>query len=136
MNRILVTGSTGNVGRHVVDQLTAAAARFRAMTRDPDAAGLPAGVEVVPGDLTVPESLDPSLRETDTVFLVWVAPPEAIAGALERIATHARRIVYLTAPLKTPHPFFRSSEWTWTNRFGRRRSQQEPGSAAESGHRA
>jgi glutaminase len=28
------------------------------------------------------------------------------AGALERIAKHARRIVFLTAPLKTPHPFF------------------------------
>ena len=27
-------------------------------------------------------------------------------GALERIAKHARRIVFLTAPLKTPHPFF------------------------------
>jgi uncharacterized protein YbjT (DUF2867 family) len=25
---------------------------------------------------------------------------------IERIATYARRIVYLTAPLKTPHPFF------------------------------
>jgi uncharacterized protein YbjT (DUF2867 family) len=40
------------------------------------------------------------------VFLVWVAPPAAAAGALERIAKHARRIVFLTAPLKTPHPFF------------------------------
>ena len=106
MNRILVTGSTGNIGRHVVDQLSAAGAEFRAMTRDPDAARLPAHLDVVRGDLTVPETLDACLREIDTVFMVWVAPPEAIAGALERIATHARRIVYLTAPLKTSHPFF------------------------------
>jgi uncharacterized protein YbjT (DUF2867 family) len=76
------------------------------MTRDPDAAHLPAHVDVVRGDLTVPESLDSCLQEIDTVFLVWVAPPEAIAGAVERIAKHVRRIVYLTAPLKTPHPFF------------------------------
>jgi uncharacterized protein YbjT (DUF2867 family) len=104
--RILVTGSTGNVGRHVVDQLTAAGAQFRAMTRDPDAARLPAHVDVVRGDFTVPESLDSCLQDIDTVFLVWVAPPDAIEGALERIAQHARRIVYLTAPLNTPHPFF------------------------------
>jgi uncharacterized protein YbjT (DUF2867 family) len=67
MNRILVTGATGNVGRHVVDQLTAAGVEFRAMTRDPDAAGLPPHVEVVRGDLTVPESLDSCLRDIDTV---------------------------------------------------------------------
>ena len=106
MNRILVIGGTGNVGRHVVDQLAATGARFRAMTRNPDAAGLPPQVEVVRGDLTVPETLDRCLQDIDTVFLVWVAPPAAVAGALERIAKHARRIVFLTAPLKTPHPFF------------------------------
>ena len=106
MHRILVTGSTGNVGRHVVDLLTAAGARVRAMTRDPDAARLPAHVDVVRGDLTVPESLDSCLQDIDAVFLVWVASPDAIEGALERIAKHSRRIVYLTAPLKTPHPFF------------------------------
>jgi uncharacterized protein YbjT (DUF2867 family) len=106
MNRILVIGGTGNVGRHVVDQLGATGARFRAMTRNPDAAGLPPHVEVARGDLTVPETLDPCLEDVDTVFLVWVAPPAAAPGALERIANHARRIVFLTAPLKTPHPFF------------------------------
>jgi uncharacterized protein YbjT (DUF2867 family) len=37
---------------------------------------------------------------------VSVASPAAVAGVLERIAKHARRIVFLTAPLKTPHPFF------------------------------
>jgi uncharacterized protein YbjT (DUF2867 family) len=113
MHRILVTGATGNVGRHIVDQLAAAGARCRAMTRDPAAAGLPAGIEVVRGDLTAPESLDSCLQDVETVFLVWVAPPsaevdgkDAISRAVERIAKHARRIVYLTAPLKTPHPFF------------------------------
>jgi uncharacterized protein YbjT (DUF2867 family) len=106
MNRILVIGGTGNVGRQVVYQLAATGARFRAMTRNPDAAGLPLGVEVVRGDLMVPETLDRCLQDIDTVFLVWVAPPAAAAGALERIAKHARRIVFLTAPLKTPHPFF------------------------------
>jgi len=37
MNRILVIGSTGNVGRQVVDRLAARGARFCAMTRNPDA---------------------------------------------------------------------------------------------------
>lgn len=106
MNRILVIGGTGNVGRQVVYQLGTTGARFRAMTRNPDAAGLPPQVEVVRGDLTVPETLDRCLEDVDTVFLVWVAPPAAAPGALERIANQARRIVFLTAPLKTPHPFF------------------------------
>jgi len=106
MNQILVIGGTGNVGRHVVDQLLASGARFRVMTRNPDAVSLPPQAGVVRGDLTVPETLDRCLEGTDTVFLVWVAPPEAAPGALERIAAHARRIVFLTAPLKTPHPFF------------------------------
>src|SRR5215218_3566340 len=106
MNRILVIGGTGNVGRQVVDQLRRTGARFRVMARSPDAAGLPPQVEVVRGDLTVPETLDRCLQEVDTVFLVWVAPPTAAPGALKRIADHARRIVFLTAPLKTPHPFF------------------------------
>ena len=109
MNRILVIGGTGNVGRQVVDQLAATGSRFRAMTRNPEAAGLPAQVEVVRGDLTIPETLDPCLQDIDTVFLVWVAPPAAAAGAVERIAKHARRIVFLTAPLKTPHPFFQQA---------------------------
>jgi len=38
---------------------------------------------------------------------VWVAPAEAVAPALERIAKRARRIVFLSAPLKTAHPLFR-----------------------------
>jgi uncharacterized protein YbjT (DUF2867 family) len=103
---ILVIGGTGNVGRHVVSQLAAAGARFRVMSRNSDSVRLPQHVEVMRGDLTVPATLDRCLQDIDTVFLVWVAPPSAAEVALERIAKHARRIVFLTAPLKTPHPFF------------------------------
>ncbi len=106
MSRTLVIGATGNVGRQVVSQLAATDQQVRALTRNPDAARLPAQVEVAHGDLTCPESLDRCLAGIDTVFLVWTAPPAAVVPALERIAKHVRRIVFLSAPLKTPHPFF------------------------------
>jgi uncharacterized protein YbjT (DUF2867 family) len=104
--RPLVIGATGTVGRHVVFGLVAAGARVRAMTRNPAAARFPAGVEVMHGDLTAPDTLDQCLDGIDAVFLVWTAPPPAADAALDRITKRARRIVFLSAPLKTPHPFF------------------------------
>lgn len=106
MRRVLVIGGTGNVGRHVVRELRTAGAPVRIMTRDPAAAGLPPDVEVAYGDLTKPETLEHCLNDVTTVFLVWVAPPAAAPAALQRIASHVRRLVFLTSPLKTPHPFF------------------------------
>ena len=106
MNRILVIGATGTVGRQVVSQLEATRATIRAMTRNPSAAGLPLRAEVVRGDLTAPDTLDSCLEGIDTVFLVWTAPPATVASVVERIAKRARRVVFLSAPLKTPHPLF------------------------------
>jgi uncharacterized protein YbjT (DUF2867 family) len=106
VNRILITGATGNIGGQVVSQLLAAGLQVRALVRNPQAARLPPQVEVAPGDLTAPDTLDKCLDGIDTVFLVWVAPAEAAPPALERIARRARRIVFLSAPLKTAHPLF------------------------------
>jgi len=103
---VLVTGATGRVGRMVVDLLADAGLPVRALTRRPEEAALPAGVEVVTGDLTVPESLDAALRGVDAVFLVWTVPPATAPAVVERIATYARRVVFLSAPHRTPHPFF------------------------------
>ena len=110
MKRILVTGATGNVGRQVVSQLLATDVRVRALTRNPDAAGLPPEVERVRGDLTVPASLDGCLDGVDAMFLVWSAPPGAALAAVDRMTKQARRIVFLSSPHRTPHPFFQASQ--------------------------
>ncbi|MDX3226308.1 NAD(P)H-binding protein [Streptomyces sp. ME19-01-6] len=89
---IVVTGATGNVGRHVVDELVAAGAEVRALTRDPDSARLPEGVRVA-------RTADLPLEGADAVFLnpavVWDKGP----GELLREAARAgvRRIVTLSS---------------------------------------
>jgi len=110
MKRILVTGATGNVGRQVVSQLLATDVRVRALIRNPDAAGLPPEVERVRGDLTVPATLDGCLDGVDAMFLVWSAPPGAALAAMDRMTKQARRIVFLSSPHRTPHPFFQASQ--------------------------
>ncbi|HVH56847.1 MAG TPA: NAD(P)H-binding protein, partial [Vicinamibacterales bacterium] len=105
MKRILVTGATGNIGREVVAQLRTTNNRVRAMTRSPASANLPEGVDVVRGDLTS-DVLDDCLAGVDAVFLVWTAPIAAAAAAVQRIASHAERIVLLSSPHRTEHPFF------------------------------
>lgn len=76
------------------------------MSRNPCPGDLPADVEVVRGDLSAPDTLDACLDGIDSVFLVWMGPLSAAAAAIAKIAAHARRIVLLTSPHRTPHPFF------------------------------
>lgn len=106
MQRILVTGATGTVGHQVVEQLLATDVQVRALTRDPSSANFPAEVDVMRGDLTVPETLDACLDGVDVVFLVWTADPRAVSTAVDRISKYARRIVFLSSPHQTPHPLF------------------------------
>jgi uncharacterized protein YbjT (DUF2867 family) len=110
MDRILVIGASGRVGRQVVSQLLTTDTRIRALFRNPQSAGLPPEVEVVAGDLTQPATLDACLDGVDAVFLVWTAPPATVSQVIERIAKHARRIVFLSSPHQTAHPLFQASQ--------------------------
>ena len=104
---VLVTGGTGRVGSAVAGLLAGAGVPVRVLTRRSEAAAmLPANVEVVTGDLTVPGSLDAALRGVGAVFLVWTAPPATAPAVVERLAAYARRVVFLSSPHQTPHPFF------------------------------
>jgi uncharacterized protein YbjT (DUF2867 family) len=104
--RILVTGASGQIGRELVAQLRAGGVPVRALSRKPQQTSFPAGVEVASGDLTAPETLDSAVDNVSAVFLVWMAPLAPAAAAIDRIAPRVRRIVFLSAPIRTNHPFF------------------------------
>jgi uncharacterized protein YbjT (DUF2867 family) len=74
MNRILVIGGTGTVGRQVLSQLAMTGAQVRALTRKPSAARLPPQVEVVRGDLTLPETLDGCLEARRELLTIGSLP--------------------------------------------------------------
>ena len=103
---VLVTGATGRIGRRVVDRLVEAGVPVRALTRRPADADLPSVVEVVSGDLTAPDSIETALDGVTTVFLVWTLPLEPFPAVLERFAAKTQRVVFLSSPHQTPHPFF------------------------------
>ncbi len=103
---VLVTGATGRIGRLVVDELLAAGVPVRALTRRPEAANLPLPVAVFAGDLTAPETLDAPLSGARAVFLVWTAPAASAPAVIERLAARTGRVVLLSSPHQTPHPFF------------------------------
>ncbi|MFF4991493.1 SDR family oxidoreductase [Streptosporangium saharense] len=67
---ILVAGATGNVGRPLVEQLLAAGHRVRALTRNPAKANLPAGAEVVAGNLAETASLSTAFSGVSAAHLI------------------------------------------------------------------
>nr|AXL05449.1 nucleoside-diphosphate sugar epimerase [uncultured bacterium] len=78
---ILVTGATGNVGRHVVDLLVRAGVNVRATSRDPESLDLPAEVDVRRADLTDPKTFEQALHGVEKVFLY--AQPSGIEEVVE-----------------------------------------------------
>ncbi|MEO7497428.1 MAG: NmrA/HSCARG family protein [Massilia sp.] len=97
---ILVTGSTGNVGRQVVAQLVKRGASVRALVRDPAKADFPAGVEVAKGDMLDVDSLRSAYSGVSTLFLLNAVTPDEYTQALIalNLAREAgiERIVYLS----------------------------------------
>lgn len=93
---ILVTGATGAVGRHLVATLIARGASVRALTRKPDDANLPEGVEVVAGDLADASTFGAHLFEgVDRVFMFPARGVETFLDAA--IAADIHRFTVLSS---------------------------------------
>jgi uncharacterized protein YbjT (DUF2867 family) len=88
---ILVTGATGHVGGEVVTQLAAAqeAGGVRAMTRHPERAGFPPGVQAVYGDADDPASLDAAFAGVGAAFLMSAQPVGSAAHPTHDLALAA-----------------------------------------------
>jgi NAD(P)H dehydrogenase (quinone) len=71
---IVVTGSTGRVGRLVAQTLQQGSHRMRLLVRDPPRAPRIDGVEVEVADYGDPDALSKGLRKSDHVFMVslWI----------------------------------------------------------------
>jgi uncharacterized protein YbjT (DUF2867 family) len=97
---ILVTGATGRVGRHVVEELVRRNAKVRVLARDPSKAKVPAGVEVVQGETLDIDSLRRAFAGVSTLFLLNAVAGDEFTQALVtlNVAREAgiRRVVYLS----------------------------------------
>jgi nucleoside-diphosphate-sugar epimerase len=91
---VLVTGATGLIGNAIARRLVERGERVRALVRDVERAGrvLPAGVELVRGDVTAPESLPGAMQGVVRVFHAagmpeqW-QPDEGIFDRVNRVGT-------------------------------------------------
>lgn len=97
---ILVTGATGRVGRHVVQQLVARGADVRVLSRDPAKADVPSGVKVAKGDLLDIDSLRTAFSGVNTLFLLNAVTGDEFTQALITLniarESGVDRVVYLS----------------------------------------
>jgi len=97
---ILVTGATGRVGSHVVNQLVRRGAKVRVLTRDPAKAQFPAGVEVAQGELLDIDALRKAFDGVNTLFLLNAVTGDEFSQAIItlNVAREAgvERVVYLS----------------------------------------
>ena len=79
---ILVTGSTGTIGKLILDRLAPHEIEVKALLRDAAKADFGKGVELVQGDMTDPESMRSALEGIDTLFLLNAVVPDELTQAL------------------------------------------------------
>ncbi|MGW4356514.1 NAD(P)H-binding protein [Nocardia sp. NPDC004582] len=98
---IVITGATGTIGSEVVRLLAAREVKVRAVTRNPEQARVPEGVEVARGDYADTESMAAAFAGAEAAFLVGLLGPDYVEldRALVAAAREAgvRRLVKLSA---------------------------------------
>lgn len=92
---ILVTGATGNVGRQVVEQLVAAGAAVRAISRHPDQTQWSDGVQAVAGDLTA--GLAPEVFRDVSAMHLFPVPERAVDVVAAAEAAGVRHVTVLSS---------------------------------------
>jgi uncharacterized protein YbjT (DUF2867 family) len=102
---ILVTGGTGKVGSQVLSRLDGSGASVRALTRSPEKAKFPKGVNVVKGDLLDVDSMRAALDGVSTLFLLVPNDADELTQAINTLSiareAGVKGIVYLSVVRST-----------------------------------
>ncbi|MFF0634758.1 NAD(P)H-binding protein [Nocardia sp. NPDC004151] len=98
---IVITGATGTIGSEVVRLLAGRDVKVRAVSRNPEQARVPAGVEVVRGDYADTDSMAAAFSGAEAAFLVGLLGPDYVeldrALVAAARAAGVRRLVKLSA---------------------------------------
>jgi uncharacterized protein YbjT (DUF2867 family) len=108
-NVILIT-TAGKVGAEAARLLAAQGEPVRVLVRRPEkvAALSRAGVEVVEGDLTAPESIDAAMRGVSSVILVSLAIPDQELNVVDRaVRAGVDHVVKITSKASADSPVAR-----------------------------
>ena len=97
---ILITGSTGVIGREVLAHLKDGDAEVRALTRSPEKANFDAAVTAVKGDLTDIDSMRAAMQGVRTLFLLASNAPDELTQVISTLNVardaNVEGIVYLS----------------------------------------
>ncbi|OAJ56938.1 NmrA family transcriptional regulator [Paraburkholderia ginsengiterrae] len=105
---ILVTGSTGTIGKQVLDHLAGSGAQVRALTRAPEKAQFPQDVTAVQGALSDVDGLRRVMHGVSTLFLLAPNAADELTQALQALSVAreagVKGVVYLSV--------FKGTEYT------------------------
>ena len=97
---ILITGSTGSIGKQILEHLKGSDVELRALTRAPENAQFPAGVTAVKGDLSDIDAVRQAMKGVSTLFLLAPNAPDELTQALQTLSIareeDVKGVVYLS----------------------------------------
>jgi len=97
---ILITGSTGAIGKQILEHLKGNDVELRALTRAPEKAQFPAGVTAVKGDLSDIDAVRQAIKGVSTLFLLAPNARDELTQALQTLSIAreegVKGVVYLS----------------------------------------
>ncbi|RZF25835.1 SDR family NAD(P)-dependent oxidoreductase [Paraburkholderia sp. UYCP14C] len=97
---ILVTGSTGVIGKQVLEHLQGRGTHVYALTRSPEKAQFADGITAIKGDLSDLDSLRQTMKSISTLFLLVPNAADELTQALQALSiareSHVKGVVYLS----------------------------------------
>src|ERR1700722_8365615 len=128
--RIAIAGATGRVGSALTKFLASDPVDVVALSRRPDAAGLPTGVTVAAIDFDQPKTLENALRGTDRLFISHGTSPQQVANEIALIDGAVAAGVSHVVKLSAMGPATRLNPLAWHMQIEAHLSRQPVASTA------